>query len=151
MIILAAMILVYGVCCFGSMKKIAYFYAVLAIVNAAFYAAIYQMDTTENAPWYFEIYAYGVTEGLLKALFLLSVWRFKPVLWHSDYRWLIVLSIAHIINDAFNSFHYGVFNDTLILCEITIFVRGSKGVVAGIGEKLSVRNIRNSRIGKAGL
>ncbi len=151
MLILAAMILVYGVCCFGSMKKIAYLYFVMAVINAAFYFAVYQLDTTEDSPWLFLIYGYGVTESYLKMLFLLGIWRWTPILWRNEYLWLIVLLFMHIINDAFNSFHYGVFNSTLILCELTFFVRRSKGVRVGIANKVCFRNIRGFRADRSGL
>jgi len=134
-IVLAAMILVYGSCCFGSMKKVAYLYFAMAIINAAIYPIFYALDTTEDSPWLFVIYGYGVTESYLKLLFLLWITRFK-------HRQLIILLFGHIMNDAFNSFHYGLVNDAIIVCEMICFIKGSEGVLAGLTDKLSPRNLR---------
>ena len=129
---LAAMLLVYGACCFGSMKRVAVLYFALAFINAAIYPIFLTLDNSESSKWYPLIYGYGVTESYLKLLYLVGFWNFNIVLRENVYRWLMFISLLHIVNDAFNNFHYGVFNDALIMCEMACFLMGAKNVIPEI-------------------
>lgn len=138
MMVLAAMMIVYGICCFGDMRKPAILYFVAAIINAAVYPFFDALDPEADKDLIDLIYVYGVTESYLKGIIVISLTRLK-------YRWLLFLLLFHIINDGLNSFHYGPANDALIICELIIFIRGSRGVVTKIFNNLLPPHLRGVR------
>ena len=142
MIILSMMVMVYGLCCFGSMKRIAMLYFCLSVVNMLIFPFMEDMDITENSPWFSIIYGSAIFEEYLKVLFLIAVSQLS-------HRWLIFLLFAHIINHGYNEFEYELFNDAIIILEMAYFLRKSDGIYSGLVEffgRVPTRNLRNARI-----
>ncbi len=144
MIVIAAMIIVYGICCFGDMRRPAVIYFIAAVVNAGVYPIFDAIDPKDNKELVDLIYVYGATESALKMLVLLGLTQLK-------HRWLIVLLFLHIINDTLNSFHYGLVNDTIIMCELVCFIKGSKSVFVEIIDRILSRNLRHINIDRRDL
>ena len=144
MITIAAMLLVYGLCSFGEMKNISRAYFLAAIINAAIYPYFDGLNTEDNRWLLFWIYSYGISESYLKLAWVYHVSGRKHLL-------LIVPLFFHMINDAANSFHYGVVNDLVIVCEMIYFIQGSKGVYITIFENLRTRSLWNFNNIRGGL
>lgn len=136
MMMLAAMVLIYGVCCIGAMRRVVAIYFIAACINAALYPVLAVLDTEANPDLLFWIYGYGVSEEYLKLLFIVAISGIK-------YRGLIILLFLHIINHAFNEFHYGAFNDAIIICEMAYFLKGTASDFARFYQSALAGNLRN--------
>lgn len=129
MVTLATVLICYGVCCKGELRRVAYIYLFFTLINIVVYGLFLHFEPAPFSHAYDLMYFYGVFESYIKITLLLYFFGFKHL-------WLIFCAIAHIINDGFNSFEYGSFNDLIIILEIVYILMGSKGVVAGFYKAL---------------
>ena len=131
MIVIAAMMLIYGLARFGDLKALALPYFVFACINAAVYPFL------GDAPEFW-VYSYGVSEALI--LFSLTLY-----LTGTKHRLLLGLLVLHMFNNAHNRDNFALCNDVIIFAEMFYFVIRGGNLDFTILRNVFIRNLRGGR------